>query len=240
MPFQRAMKRALHRYGIDLVRFTPTSHPLARRARLLSTYEIELVLDVGANTGQYGSQLRELGYQGRIISFEPLTEAYRRLCKTANSDASWSVMNIALGERDHSCDINVAGNLQSSSFCQILASHVEAAPGARTIGTEAVNIRTLDSLFNQLCAGQDHIFLKVDTQGYEKEVLNGAALSLASIDTIQLEMSLVPLYRGEMLFSAMIEHLAEKGFQLVSLEPGFSNASTGQLLQVDGVFHRFT
>lgn len=224
---------------MDLVRFTPTSHPLARRARLLSTYQIELVLDVGANTGQYGRQLRELGYQGRIISFEPLTSAYQQLRKTAHSDSAWSVLNVALGERDHSCDINVSGNLQSSSFCQILASHVEAAPAARTIGTEAVNIQTLDSLFNQLCAGQDHIFLKVDTQGYEREVLNGANRALESIDTIQLEMSLIPLYRGEMLFPAMIEHLAKKGFQLVSLEPGFSNSSTGQLLQVDGIFHRF-
>jgi hypothetical protein len=111
-------------------------------------------------------------------------------------------------------------------------------PESKVIGKEVVTVRTLDSLFDQLCSNDDKILLKIDTQGYEKHVLEGADRALRSIQTLQIEMSIVPLYRDEMLFPQMVDWLAQKGFQLVALEPGFSNACTGQLLQVDGMFHR--
>jgi FkbM family methyltransferase len=235
---QRMVKRVLRRNGIDLVWYSPATHPLARRARLISTYKINLVLDVGANIGQYGRKLRELGYQGQLISFEPLTAAYSVLRNTAQSDTSWKTMNVALGNTEGSSVINISGNSQSSSLCEILKEHEDTEPESKVIGKEVVTVKTLDSLFDQLCSNDDQILLKIDTQGYEKHVLEGADRALRSIKTLQIEMSLVPLYRDEMLFPQMVDWLARKGFQLVALEPGFSNACTGQLLQIDGMFHR--
>lgn len=235
---QRIVKRFLRRNGLDLVRYSPASHPLARRARLISTYKINVVLDVGANIGQYGSQLRELGYRGRLISFEPLTVAYAELEKVAQVDPAWKTMNVALGNAEGSFVLNISGNSQSSSLCGILKEHEDTAPDSKVIGREMVTVKTLDSLFDTLCSINDQILLKIDTQGFEKHVLEGADRALAYIRTLQIEMSLVPLYRDEILLPQMVEWLARKGFQLVALEPGFSNASTGQLLQVDGLFRR--
>jgi hypothetical protein len=99
---------------------------------------------------------------------------------------------------------------------------------------------TLDAVFAELCASAKSIYLKIDTQGYEDKVLRGAQASLARIDTIQVEMSLVPLYKDELLFADMCTLLGAKGYTLVSLEGVFSDPVTGHLLQVDGIFHRST
>ena len=235
---QRIVKKFLRRNGLDLVRYSPASHPLARRARLISTYKINVVLDVGANIGQYGRQLRELGYRGQLISFEPLTVAYAELEKVAQADHAWQTMNVALGNTEGSFVLNISGNSQSSSLCEILKEHEVAAPNSKVVGKEVVAVKTLDSLFDKLCSDNDRILLKIDTQGFEKHVLEGADRALGYIQTLQIEMSLVSLYRNEILLPQMVEWLALKGFQLVALEPGFANANTGQLLQVDGMFRR--
>ena len=84
----------------------------------------------------------------------------------------------------------------------------------------------------------DKVYLKIDTQGFEENVLKGAESSLNHIDTIQLEMSLIPLYRDEPLFDEMYHFLYQKGYRLIAIEAGFTDEETGQLLQFDGIFHR--
>jgi len=79
----------------------------------------------------------------------------------------------------------------------------------------------------------------MDTQGFESKVLKGAENSLPHIDTVQMEMSLVPLYDGELLFNEMCLLMSQKDYTLVAIENGFSDSASGQLLQVDGIFHRF-
>jgi len=90
-----------------------------------------------------------------------------------------------------------------------------------------------DRHFDQNCA-----LLKMDVQGYEEAVLRGAHRSLSMVRGVQLELSLVPLYEGAWSFSDAVEHFQASGFELVSLEPGFYDHSTGRLLQVDGIFMR--
>ena len=224
--------------GVDFVSYSPISHPLARRRRLLETYNINVVLDVGANTGGYGTQLRSLGYRRKIISFEPIKVAFRHLQAAAASDGLWQVHNFALGDRDESTSINVARNIDSSSLLEMLPAHVQAAPQSEYVRRETIQLRTLDRLFHSLCAATDSIYLKIDTQGFEEPVLRGAAKSLQFIDTIQLEMSLVPLYQDQRLFHDMHKLLGSLGYVLVSIEPGFIDEQSAQVLQIDGVYHR--
>jgi hypothetical protein len=120
----------------------------------------------------------------------------------------------------------------------MLPAHTKAAPEKRYVARELIEVRTLDSIINDLCAKGDSIYLKIDTQGYESKVIKGAEESLARIGTIQLEMSLVPLYDGELLFGEMHGLLSEKGYCLVSIEAVFTDRISGQLLQVDGIYHR--
>jgi FkbM family methyltransferase len=224
--------------GWDLVPYNATQHALPRRAQLLVHHGIDTVLDVGANAGQFGRELRSLGYRGRIISFEPLTEAFQQLQAVASGDAGWRVLNLALGDAAGSQKIHQAGNSESSSLLEMLPLHLDAAPCSRYTGEETVRVETLDALFDEVCRGAHNIYMKIDTQGYESQVLKGAARSLAQIDTIQIEMSLAPLYAGQALFGDLYARLTGSGYALVGVENNFGDARTGHLLQMDGIFHR--
>jgi FkbM family methyltransferase len=232
------IRRTFQAMGFDIVKYRPASHALARRKWLIEVNNIDVVLDVGANTGQYGKELRSLGYAGRIISFEPLSQAYTILSSVAARDPLWESMNIALGDAEYQTMINISGSSPSSSILDILPASIEIAPQIRYVGQEQIDVKSLDSFFDDLVGEHQHVYLKIDTQGFERNVLEGAKKSLQHIDMIQLEMSLVPIYRDETLFDEMYKYLVDRGYALVSVEQGFSNGNTGQLLQVDGVFSR--
>ena len=236
---KKLIKGAFRTIGYDIVRYRPvTDKGLIRRIRLFNHHGINLVLDVGANVGQYGKLLRKSGYHGRIVSFEPLSSAYSELQIAVVADSAWSALNMALGDENGSAEINVAENSYSSSLLEMLPEHEKAAPDSSYVGKETITIHRLDSDFEQLVEPDERVFLKIDTQGFEQQVLEGAGEMLDRIQGVQLEMSLVALYRGELLFRDMCDLLQEKGYTLMSLEPGFSDPESGRLLQVDGVFFR--
>jgi FkbM family methyltransferase len=233
------LRRFLWKFGYDICRFDRTSHPLARRKYILENREIDAVLDVGANSGQFAHELRQdIGYNGRIMSFEPLGEAFKLLAAHSQGDPRWEIFNLALGDVEEKREINIAGNSLSSSFLDILPAHLTAAPESKYIGKEVIEVKRLDSIFERVCKNAKNIYMKIDTQGFESKVLKGAAMSLPRIDTIQMEMSLVPLYGSELLFDEMCVLMREKGFTLIAIENGFSVPGTAQLLQIDGIFRR--
>lgn len=205
---------------------------------LLHLYEIDLVLDVGANKGQYARGLKRNGYSGRIVSFEPLPDAFERLASNRWGFSSWRVENFALGAEDTTAVLNIAGNSQSSSLQDMHPSHVEAAPESAYVGTCEVNVRRLDSVFDRYYRAGDRVYMKVDVQGHEQQVLEGAAGCLDQIIAVESELSLVPLYEGQMLWQEAIESMKAMDFELAALEPGFQDQTTGVMLQADGVFIR--
>ncbi len=239
MYLKTLVRKALKKAGYDIVRYRPTSDPAVRRNKLLETYDVDTVIDVGANVGKFGIALREHGFDGKIISFEPLSSAFESLQKEAEKDQKWEAVNKALGDKNEKTEINIAGNSLSSSIREMLPTHEKSAPEAQYVGKEKIEVRKLDSVFEEFCSEKDNILLKIDTQGFEKKVIEGAQESLEAIDTVQLEMSLTPLYKNETLFLDMIRYLNRKGYSLVHLEHVFSDRETGRLLQVDGIFHRF-
>ena len=236
---QHGLRRLLWRAGYDVTPFNAKWSPIARRGELLRFLQIDVVLDVGANEGQYAQQLRaDLGFHGRICSFEPVSGPYRILAAKAADDPRWATYNVGLGDVPGQATINVAANSESSSLLDMLPAHLVAAPESRFVGSEQIEIQTVDAIFGELVQPGEHVFLKVDTQGFEGRVLRGAEQSLRAIETVQLEMPLAPLYDGELGFSELVRLMLDSGYDIVGLEPGFCDPSTGRLLQVDGIFHR--
>lgn len=233
------LRRVLNRTGVDVVPYRHTRHPVARRIHLFSHYGIDLVLDVGANAGQYGRFLRNIGYTGRIASFEPLSSAFAALEHARAGDPLWDAQRVALSNQEGFATLNVAGNSESSSFLPMLPAHLAAFPESRYVNTERVPMTTLARVVAAVPADA-RVFLKVDTQGYERTVLEGAGAAWGRFSGVQLEMSLVPCYDGELLIHEMIAYMSGHGFVLMSLEPGSSDQRTGQLLQIDGLFFRAT
>ncbi|KLO34917.1 FkbM family methyltransferase [Mycobacterium nebraskense] len=208
--------------------------------RELEFREVNVVLDVGANSGQYAKGLREAGYEGRIVSFEPLSMPFSILERSVALDPSWDCRQCALGDRDGMVSMNVAGNAgQSSSILPMLKTHRDVLPAANYVGTEEVTVRRLDSLTPGLLAPKDVAFLKLDVQGFEKQVIAGGAATVNDrCGGMQLELSFEPLYDGGMLADEALDLVRSLGFTLTGFAPFFFDVRTGRLLQADGVFFR--
>ncbi|MFZ1729589.1 MAG: FkbM family methyltransferase [Bacteroidota bacterium] len=197
-----------------------------------------MVLDVGANIGQYASRLIELGYRRDIISFEPMSVEYAILEERSLEWPAWRVVNCAIGDRDGEIDINIAGNSYSSSFLQMLPLHISGAPESEYSGIESVRMITLDECLATYCSDHHRVMLKLDIQGYERSLLAASVHFMNKIEILQIEMSLAELYEGETLFQEMREFLRERNFIMYDIVAGYRHSSTNELLQVDGLFIR--
>ena len=235
-PLVQRIRGLFNRVGIDVVRYPSL---FQRRVKtLLDLHQIDLVLDIGANRGQYGQFLRQLGYCGQIVSFEPLQSAFHLLQQAAAQDPAWSVHNLAVGDAKGTLQMNVAANSWSSSLLDMTALHAQAAKGSDYIAKQETPVETLDDLWATLVPGGSRVLLKMDVQGYEASVLAGGAQVLPKVSGIQLEMSFSALYKGEVLFEEMHQLLKAHGFEMRYLEPGFFSPEQGQLLQADGLYFR--
>jgi FkbM family methyltransferase len=226
------------RLGLDVRRFHPASAPSARRARLLATKDIDLVIDGGASFGQYGRLLRASGYQGSIVSFEPLPQPFAVLSRHASHDPDWRCYNLALGDTSGVARMNVARNTLSSSILAATELHQVNAPSADTVGAEEVEVASLDDVADGFLDASTTAFLKLDLQGYELAALRGAETTLSQVRAVEAELSLAELYRGQPLLLDVCEHLRQRGFGCVGLDPVMVDRTTGYLLQVDGLFVR--
>ena len=230
------IKSIFHLLKIDIKRYPETD--LRRRKKLFEHYKINTILDVGANQGQYALESFKLGFSGKIISFEPLKKVYGILEEKVAKNANWSSFNLGLGNTSEKLEINVSENTFSSSILNLKENLVESAPSSKYISKEVIEVKKLDDIFNNLIGDGDVVLLKLDVQGFEKKVLEGALKSLDRIKGIQIEMSIEELYEQEPLFNEMKDFIEGFGFVLHSLENGFYNEKTGKLLQVDGIFFR--
>ncbi len=210
-----------------------------RFLKLLQYHKIDLIIDIGANKGQFAALCFALGYKGRIVSLEPLKEVYDILKKNAAAHPLWEVPErMAIGNTDGNIEMNISENSVSSSILDIREEHTSSMASSKYIGKETVPIRNLDTIFSEIKKEAKNILLKVDTQGYEEAVLAGAEQSLQHIKGVQLEMSLVRLYEGQPDFISMYQKMQNLGFHLELIEPGFTDKNTGRVLQTDGLFFR--
>ena len=233
------VKQLLRRAGFELHRFSVEQSENGRFIRMLNYNDVNLIFDVGANTGQFGLLLRDFGFDGEIVSFEPLSDARVGLLKNSKNDPFWKVApQAAIGEQNGEIEIQIAGNSQSSSVLNMLDAHINAAPDSRYVGKEKVALRKLDSIAPDYMNSNSKVFLKIDTQGYEEYVLNGAKKLMHQVIGLQLEISLVPLYEGQCLFDVMLKKLEKDGFEIWGISTVFSDPNTAQILQVDVTFFR--
>ena len=233
------IKRSIRNLGFDVSRYEPSSSENARFMAMLKAHQVNLIFDVGANAGQFGKQLRNASYKGDIVSFEPLSLAREQLLVASEKDKKWKIApQAAIGETDGEIEIHVAGNSVSSSILKMLDSHSQAAPESSYVGSEKVPLRRLDSIGKPYLCSDSVFFIKIDTQGYEDRVLNGAPELLERAIGVQLELSLIPLYEGQRLYNEIIFQLQSLSFELWGINTAFVEPTSGRLLQVDATFFR--
>jgi FkbM family methyltransferase len=237
--FKKIVKQVIHSVGFDLHRLNPGANHSFQLLKALNRFDVDLVFDVGANVGQFSSELRSVGFKGNLVSFEPLSVAHRTLAAASSRDSKWLVHpRSAIGDHDGEIEINIAGNSVSSSVLPMMESHISAAEGSAYVGTEKVPIFQLDSVVPEYLSKCHRPFLKIDTQGFEWQVLDGAREILPRMQGVLCELSLVPLYEGQRLWMDVIHRLEIEGFTLWSVQPGFTDLRDGRTLQLDGIFFR--
>lgn len=199
---------------------------------------VTLFLDVGANIGQTGERLRDKGYSGRIVSFEPLSACFPQLDGKAGEDPLWEAHNTAVGTEDGTAKIGVSGNLMSSSLLEATEKLIKIyAPIAYT-HHETINVLRLDTVLDSIAKPGDVIHLKIDTQGYEQRVIEGAVGVMDRISSVRMEVAVREVYKGEMILPDAITMMTKLGYVLIESWPAWRDPQTNEVLHFDLMFRR--
>lgn len=237
---QRFLKETFKKAGLLLRVYTANTDEDLRRILLLKHYNISLLMDVGANKGQYAKSIFQDGFSGRIVSFEPLSSAQEVLQKDQAKNDRWTIApRCAVGAINEMVDIHISENSVSSSLLPMLDSHYDADQASKIIGKEQVEVKPLNQLLPEYAKSDDRIFVKIDAQGFEKNILEGASDVISRIQGFEVEISHIPLYENQVwLFHDTLKFMDDHGFHLKSLTPAFTNPTTGMVLQSNAIFFR--
>lgn len=218
------MKQLLRSRGYDIVRHKELPE-------WLNHHQVDLVMDIGANDGRYVSEIREAGWHGPIASFEPQPAAYQRLEQTLADDPQWKGYQIGLGSEDATLTMNVHEMDVLSSF---LEKH-ETLENSKTID---LPVKRADMILDEVLAGRKRPFVKMDTQGFEMEIIKGFGDRTKDVIGWQLEMCIQPLYQNQPTIEQVIAMMRDLGFSLWRVLPGFRDSKTLQAFELDGIFFR--
>jgi FkbM family methyltransferase len=200
---------------------------------IIEKFEIDLIIDVGANEGQFAQVMRSF-YTGEILSFEPVSSVFDKLAAAASSDPNWHVHKLALGSQESTQTINISNHTPFSSLLKTNDYCTERF-GDSSLGAkeEVVCVRRLDELLNDLVPDIDskRIFLKLDTQGYDSEVFKGLGNKLKHVIALQSEVSLIPIYEQMINWTASISLYERAGFGVVGMFP--VSRDSGRIIEYD-------
>ena len=234
--FQDTVRSFARNQGYEIRRIG--SHPDKRPIDFIRSRNVDLVLDVGANVGQYAENLRKEGYAGWIVSFEPTSTAYEALAARAAGDGRWKTLNMAVGEAEGTADINVSENSVFSSILPQSSAATTFDTRAAVVHVESVRVARLDDVFADLPQAKAP-FLKIDTQGYERQVLLGASNCLSRFVGVEMELPIIQLYEGTWKFHEAVALMNERGFEISNLIPvNYDHADPVSLVEVECIFYR--
>ncbi len=189
-------------FGYDLLK-------LPSQGDFLKSRNVDLVLDVGANRGQYAQEIRKLGYQGRIHSFEPISAVHEKLAALAAHDPLWTSSKCAVGANAGTAEINISQNSVYSSIRSQTPMGAEFSRKSVVVSTEVVDVVTLAHFADDPA---NAIFLKIDTQGFEREVLEGVGGMMQKCVGVQLELPAAHLYKDVWSFAEAVQYMDRIGF----------------------------
>lgn len=234
----KALQKGALKFGVDVRRFNPVVSAPHRRAVILRSLGVTHTIDVGANVGQYGSELRNLGFDGEIISFEPMPREFALLTEASNRDDNWTPMQLAVSNFDGDTTFHVTTNSVASSLLSPVKSKISDDIDTRVAQKIDVTVRRLDGLILPKLPKQAKVFLKVDAQGSEMDVLEGAVSPLERCVAVELEVSVLPLYEGQVSGLALLDYMQQRGWTAVSFNAECVHPKTMMVLQNDVLFVR--
>lgn len=232
-----AIKRGLWSFDLDIKRKRSASTFEANLIALLKTFRVETVLDVGANVGQFGRMLRALGYDRRIVSFEPDPECFKQLSRNAARDSLWECRNLGLSDAPARLTFHRYNHSVLSSFSVLSEEGMRRFPDAREIGQEEIGANRLDAALSERDIASGAIFVKIDTQGHDLRVFAGAEGILPKVAGLCCEIPFKALYAEDLDWHGAIRAYEAGGFRLSGIYPVSRNDRL-ELLEGDALFVR--
>ncbi len=219
---KKLIRDLLNKCGFDIVR-TKNQHDNFSNhlANVLAAENIECVIDVGANSGQYGKFLRDIGYKGYIVSFEPVSAVFKVLKEKCDQDDKWSCYDFALGDKSEEKIINVYKSTVFSSFLEANDYSKKIWTSLEDVSPENVKVCRLDDIYDDVIGklGCNNHMLKLDTQGYDKFAFDGARDCLKNISVLQSELSLISVYDGMLDVYDILKEYHHAGFYISGMYP---------------------
>lgn len=213
----------------------------ARLPNLLRRLNVNVVIDVGANVGQFASELRQLGYKGRIVSFEPCASAFVELGRHFATDLHWRGHQVALGSQQHWAVLNQTGASTLNSLLKPNKLYQDLFPDANRIQKSTpIEVRRLDEYFETIIEGIENprVFLKMDTQGYDRNVIRGLGTHVHHVVGLQSEISMNPIYDHMTTDVSILQEYGQLGFELLDLFPVTRHKNLGFILEYDCIMSR--
>lgn len=224
----------LHR-ARERVRVPPHARLMGQ---LTQDLDVEWLLDVGANRGQFGQLMRRAGFHRHIVSLEPVSDAFVALQSVAAPDPLWTVEQMAVGAEPDTQTIHVSQNSVSSSFLPMGDRHLELYASSAYTRDEEVEVTTVEALVARHNIDPRRTMLKADVQGLESAVLDGAGRALSDYAIVELELSLLELYEGQELLPELVSRLTSAGFVLWTFFPAYVDRVNKRMWWADGLFVR--
>jgi len=237
---KRLIKNIFKFFKIILIKEKNYYNPVQNLFKSIKFHNIRSIIDVGAHKGNFVEKILQRFSFIESISFEPAKEAFKDLIIRSEKYKNWKILNYALAARDQNMEMNISDYTEANSFLSIEKELLELRPELKVTSKELVKCKKIDNFISEFYSLKKPILLKVDTQGYEMEVLKGGNQTLDIVDFVLLEVSTGATYRGQPSLKEVIEYLENKKFKVWSLDRVFGNRSTGETLQVDILFNRIS
>lgn len=226
---KRIVKRALATVRVDVRRIPKIPFGWLRNL------DIKTVLDVGANTGQFATLIREILPQCDIYSFEPLGDCFEKLRSLQGRLGRFHAIKCALGEEDTEVDMHRSEFSPSSSVLAMRGLHARLFPHTARTWVERVQMRKLDDVAAELEI-RDNLLIKIDVQGYEDRVIRGGTQVVTRAKVLIVEVSFQPLYESQPLFDSIYQMLDERGFKYAGSMDQLTSPVDGSIVQCDAIF----
>lgn len=234
-PLKTKLRDIGRRFGLEIKLNSPRSRQDLRLVHFFRMHQIDLVIDVGANRGQFATEIFDAGYSGQIVSFEPLPKAHAELVETAReSKKRWSVApRMALSDRGGVNELHITEGDASSSLLEPTHDFVRSLPQVRVIETIKVETVRFDDIADDFMLGSQNPFLKLDVQGHEYSVLKGAMQTLSRCRGVLVEVCIDSLYSSQSKLDDVLGLMAGSGFELWDIASAYRTPQTLRIGAVD-------
>ena len=235
MGFKKYIHRFTRGLGFDFYALKDKSDGELLRLRWLKEMNIQTILDIGANEGQFALMIRKLLPKAKIYSFEPIPDCFAKLKMNFKTDSNFEAFNVACGDEGAVIEMNINKFSPSSSFLEIDELHVQNFRHTANSVKQQIPVKTLDGLSAELNLVKPYM-IKIDTQGYEDKVIKGGSTLISGAAVVFVELSYRPLYKGQSLFDDIYNKMLHLGFEYHGNTEELLSPVNGSVLQSDGIF----